>query len=159
MSLKLGFNISFNEFFRLRGVANYAKQKYGITPGAKKTKLESIFNLRIRGSKRFRDIIRFNDMIDQGANSRVEMLERNNIPLVINEARHTDLRKVAFSTIFPNFFKDFFFRLLNNTLLLNYQISKFDQNITPAAHIAEQKPHPLSLKKRALSISLCNVTT
>ena len=36
MSAKLGFQISFNEFFRLRGIATYARQKYGITPGAKK---------------------------------------------------------------------------------------------------------------------------
>ena len=98
-------------------------------------------------------MITFNDKIDQGAISRVQILERNNIPLVLNQNRHSDFRKVAFSSIFPNFHKDFFFRLLNNTLLLNYQISKFEQNIDPRCSYCVAKTTPnVSEKENAFHL-------
>ena len=48
---------------------------------------------------------------------------------------------------FPNFHKDFYFRLLNNTLLLNYQISKFDQNIDPRCSYCIAKTTPTVSEK------------
>ena len=140
MSSNLGFQLSFNKFFRLRGIATHAKIQHNILPAAKRTKIESIFNL---GLKVFREIISFQDKVDQGAISRVALLAKNNLYPVISDKRHIDLRKTAFSTFFPNFQKDFFFRHLNNTLLLNHQLAKIDLNIDPRCVYCRSRTTPL----------------